>query len=163
MRAFPNGAPAGYIAVPGTGLVVDPAHASAYATEQIILSDGRGEFALARDGTVKVLSGYPNVGTIFPAGTALNATVLANLAAVGSNRNRIKDFTGIVPAAVASAVPTAEVIVQQEAAVAPMTSRVWFWPVVGAVSVVAGGIAIWQVRKYMANRPSARKFATAVG
>lgn len=153
MQAYPNAAPAGYIAVPGTGLVPHPGQVAMAAIEQIILSDGRGEFSLARNGTVRVLSGYPNAGAIFAPGTGQHGAVLANLAVVGDNRARIVSFTGITPTALSVSTPPLEVITSAAAVDAvPVTARTWFWPAVGAVGVVAGGIAVWQVYRYFRKR-----------
>lgn len=124
-------------------------NATPVRTEQIILSDGRGEFAVSPDSTVTVLSGYPNVGTVFIPNTAQHAQVLANLAAVADNAARIKAFTGVSPAAASSSVTvyqaggsqTVPATMVGEVA-APLWKRPWFLALTGTVvvGVIAGGI-----------------------
>lgn len=121
-------------------------------TEQIILSDGNGEFAMDRDSTVTVLSGYPNVGQVFYPGTGQHGQVVANLAAVANNRQRIKDFTGVAPAAPSAGtsvavVPMPEGMVPLNAI--PLWRRSWFLPTVAGVATVAviGGVIIYKARK----------------
>lgn len=119
-------------------------------TEQIILSDGKGTFGLSKDGTVVVLSGYSNVGSVFVPETTQHSAVLGNLASVGDNRQRILQFTGRAPptgtTAVVAVSPSSVPTAAPGSNVAPgIRERWWFWPAVGTAGVVVTGLVLWQV------------------
>ncbi len=50
-----------------------------------VVSDGGGTFAVWNDGSVEVLSGYPNVGQVFKPGDALYDQVIKNLSSAGNS------------------------------------------------------------------------------
>ena len=112
-----------------------------------VVSDGGGTFAVWNDGTVEVLSGYPNVGQVFKPGDALYDQVIKNLSSAG-NAAKIKSVIGstqyeesISAAPVQSTsggTATMEDVATQQVVV-PFYKQPWFLPV--TLGVVTLGIA----------------------
>lgn len=114
----------------------DTTSISPMRTEQLILSDGQGDFGVAPEGAITVLSGYPNVGRVFTPGSASYDQVVKNLSSVGDNRNRLISFLGAARVTTALSSPPlvtadgAQATTADVVAVVPYRERWWFYPAV---------------------------------
>lgn len=119
-------------------------------TEELILSDGQGTFSVAKDGTVTVKSGYPNVGNVFAPGSARYDQIIKVLAGVSGNQARLSAHLGA--SAVAQSLSTPPLVSTDTglpatkdeviASKPPVWQRPWFLPVVIVGGVAIGGV-VW--------------------
>lgn len=144
-----------------TGSGAEPSAAPATETLRIEVFDDQGaKFSVRSNGRIEVLSGYPNVGTIFAPGDSGYNTLVRNLATlVPGNREKIEKVLGKekVDAAISAAqsyfasVPVAqpgEGALPSKKEDVSLTQKPWFWPtvVITTSGVAALAIVFWPRR-----------------